>query len=255
MNILDKIIIQKKNHYKYLEQKIKKTTLKKKIKPIFFQAIQNKLKQNKNALIVEFKRFSPSVNSFKRVHNLQEVIRQYDKSQCCCISILTDRNFGGSLNDILIAKKITSKPIIRKDFIINKSQVIESKIYGADAILLIAKILTKKELKNLCNFAMKIGLDVLIEIENKLEIKKIDKIKFKLIGINNRDLREQRIDINNSIELSEFLTDKIIVSESGITDRNIKKIKSKSNISTFLIGGSILNDTNKIGYIDKLYQA
>ena len=255
MNILDKIIIQKKNHYKYLEQKIKKTTLKKKIKPIFFKAIQNKLKQNKNALIVEFKRFSPSVNSFKRVQNLQEVIRQYDKSQCCCISILTDRNFGGSLNDILIAKKITSKPIIRKDFIINKSQVIESKIYGADAILLIAKILTKKELKNLCDFAMKIGLDVLIEIENKLEIKKIDKMKFKLIGINNRDLREQRIDINKSIELSEFLTDKIIVSESGITDRNIKKIKSKSNISTFLIGGSILNDTNKIGYIDKLYQA
>ena len=255
MNILDKIIIQKKNHYKYLEQKIKKTTLKKKIKPIFFQAIQNKLKQNKNALIVEFKRFSPSVNRFKRVQNLQEVIRQYDKSQCCCISILTDRNFGGSLNDILIAKKITSKPIIRKDFIINKSQVIESKIYGADAILLIAKILTKKELKNLCDFAMKIGLDVLIEIENKLEIKKIDKMKFKLIGINNRDLREQRIDINKSIELSEFLTDKIIVSESGITDRNIKKIKSKSNISTFLIGSSILNDTNKIGYIDKLYQA
>ena len=63
------------------------------------------------------------------------------------------------------------------------------------------------------------------------------------------------IDINKSIELSEFLTDKIVVSESGITDRNIKKIKSKSNISTFLIGGSILNDTNKIGYIDKLYQA
>ena len=115
--------------------------------------------------------------------------------------------------------------------------------------------MTKKELKNLCDFAMKIGLDVLIEIENKLEIKKIDKMKFKLIGINNRDLREQKIDINKSIEISEFLTDKIIVSESGITDKNIKKIKSKSNISTFLIGGSILNDTNKIGYIDKLYQA
>jgi indole-3-glycerol phosphate synthase len=102
---------------------------------------------------------------------------------------------------------------------------------------------------------VKIGLDVLIEIENKLEIKKIDKIKFKLIGINNRNLKEQKIDINKSMELSEFLTDKIVVSESGITDRNIKKIKSKSNISTFLIGGSILNNSNKIGYINKLYQA
>ena len=70
MNILDKILIQKKNHYKYLEQKIKKITLNKKMKPIFFQTIQNELKKNKNALIVEFKRFSPSVNSFKRIQNL-----------------------------------------------------------------------------------------------------------------------------------------------------------------------------------------
>ena len=255
MNILEKIVIQKKNHYKYLEQKIKKTKLKKKVKPIFFQRIKNELKKKRNALIVEFKRFSPSVNNFKKIRTLQEVIKEYDKSQCCCISILTDRNFGGSLNDILIAKKITSKPIIRKDFIINKSQIIESKIYGADAILLIAKILTKNELSNLFNFATKIGLDVLIEIENKLEIKKLNNIKFKLIGINNRNLREQKIDINKSLELSELLLDKVVVSESGINNKNIKKIKSKTQISTFLIGGSILNNRDKIGYIDKLYQA
>ena len=255
MNILDKIVIQKKNHYKYLEQKIKKTVSRKKIKPIFFQTIKNEIKKNNNALIVEFKRFSPSVNNFKKIKNLQEVIRQYDKSECCCISILTDRNFGGSLNDILIAKKITSKPIIRKDFIINKSQIVESKIYGADAILLIAKILTKKELRNLFNFATKIGLDVLIEIENKFEIKKLDKIKFKLIGINNRNLREQKIDINKSLELSEMLIDKVVVSESGITNKNIKKLKSKSRISSFLIGSSILNNTDRIGYINKLYHA
>ena len=195
------------------------------------------------------------MNNFKKIKNLQEVIRQYDKSECCCISILTDRNFGGSLNDIMIAKKITSKPIIRKDFIINKSQIVESKIYGADAILLIAKILTKKELRNLFNFATKIGLDVLIEIENKLEIKKLDKIKFQLIGINNRNLREQKIDINKSLELSEILIDKVVVSESGITNKNIKKLKSKSKISTFLIGSSILNNTDKIGYINNLYHA
>ncbi len=254
MNILDRIVIQKKNHNKYLEQKIKKIKNAKQIKPVFFKTIQNELKKNRNALIVEFKRFSPSVSNFKRVKNLQEIISQYDKSKCCCISILTDKNFGGSLNDILIAKKITSKPIIRKDFIINKSQILESKIYGADAILLIAKILTKKELSTLYNYALKIGLDILIEIENRLELKKLDKIKCKLIGINNRNLREQKIDINKSINISKILIDKIIVSESGITDKNIKKIKSKSNISSFLIGGSILNNTNKVSYINKLYQ-
>ena len=254
MNILDKIVNEKKNHLKYLDQKLNKTSFKK-IKPLFIEAIKKELLKGNNALIVEFKRYSPSVRKFKNIKYLQEVIGQYEESNCCCISILTDKNFGGSLNDLIIAKKITSKPIIRKDFIINKKQILESKIYGADAILLIAKILTKKELNNLFNFATKIGLDVLIEVENKLEIKKLDKIKFKLIGINNRNLREQKIDLNKSIELSEMLTDKVVVSESGISSKNIKKLKSKSKISTFLVGGSILNNTDKIGYINKLYQA
>ena len=256
MNILDKIVLEKTNHTKYLKQKTNKKKNSKYSKSKYFlSAIETNLNINKNALIAEFKRYSPSVKNFNKIKYIQDILEQYHKSKCCCISILTDKNFGGSLNDITIAKKITDKPIIRKDFIINKSQIIESKIYGADAILLIAKILTKKELRNLFNFATKIGLDVLIEIENKLELKKLDKIKFKLIGINNRNLREQKIDINKSLELSEMLIDKVIVSESGITDKNIKKLKSKSRISTFLIGSSILNNTDKIGYINKLYHA
>ena len=130
---------------------------------------------------------------------LQNVISDYDKSNCCCISILTDKNFGGSLNDLLVAKQITKKPIIRKDFIINHKQIEESKYYGADAILLIAKILTKKKLTELYNYSLELGLDVLIEIENKNELKKTSEIDAKLIGINNRNLREQKIDINKSI--------------------------------------------------------
>ena len=254
MNILDKIVNEKKNHLKYLDQKLKKTSFKK-IKPLFIEAIKKELLKGNNALIVEFKRFSPSVRKFKNIKYLQEVIGQYEESNCCCISILTDKNFGGSLNDLIIAKKITSKPIIRKDFIINKKQILESKIYGADAILLIAKILTKKELNNLTNYANKIGLDVLVEIENDTEIKKINKIKCKLIGINNRNLRKQSIDINKSIKLSKILEEKIVISESGITNSNIKKIKSKSEISSFLIGGSILNNKNRINFINKLYQS
>ena len=131
----------------------------------------------------------------------------------------------------------------------------ETKEFGADAILLIAKILSKSEIRKLYKLANKIGLDVLIEIESVLEAKKIRDIDAKLIGINNRNLKEQKIDINKSIKLSKVLNNKIIISESGVTVSNIKKIKSNSGISSFLIGGSILNNEDKVKYINKLYEA
>ena len=131
----------------------------------------------------------------------------------------------------------------------------ETKEFGADAILLIAKILSKSEIRKLYKLANKIGLDVLIEIESILEAKKIKDIDAKLIGINNRNLKEQKIDINKSIKLSKVLNNKIIISESGVTVSNIKKIKSNSGISSFLIGGSILSNEDKVKYINKLYEA
>ena len=183
-------------------------------------------------------------------------IEIYDKSKCCCISILTDKNFGGSLNDITIAKKLTNKPIIRKDFIIDKTQILESKLYGADAILLIAKILTRKQIEDLYQFANELNLDVLIEIESIHEISKIKNIKNSLIGINNRNLKEQKINIDKSINLSNLIKNKnFIVSESGIDIKNIKKIKEATNIKTFLIGGSILNSSKTLNYINKLYNS
>ena len=256
MNILDQIVLEKKNHLEYLSQKVnKKNNFKSTNSSSFLNAIENNLSKNKNALIAEFKRYSPSVKSFNKVRSLQDVIEQYHKSKCCCISILTDKNFGGSLNDINVAKKISNKPIIRKDFIINEAQVFETKEFGADAILLIAKILSKSKIKKLYKLANKIGLDVLIEIESVLEAKKIRDIDAKLIGINNRNLKEQKIDINKSIKLSKVLNNKIIISESGVTVSNIKKIKNNSGISSFLIGGSILNNEDKVKYINKLYKA
>ncbi len=256
MNILDQIVLEKKNHLEYLSQKVnKKNNFKTTNSNSFLNAIESNLSKNKNALIAEFKRYSPSVKSFNKVRYIQDVIEQYHKSKCCCISILTDKNFGGSLNDINVAKKISNKPIIRKDFIINEAQVFETKEFGADAILLIAKILSKSEISKLYKLANKIGLDVLIEIESILEAKKIRDIDAKLIGINNRNLKEQKIDINKSIKLSNVLNNKIIISESGVTVSNIKKIKNNSGISSFLIGGSILNNEDKVKYINKLYKA
>ena len=182
MNILDQIVLEKKNFIKYLKQKELHTIKIPKKKSLFKKSIIQEIQKQKNALIVEFKRFSPSVKNFNKIRRIQDTIEIYDKSKCCCISILTDKNFGGSLNDISIAKKLTNKPIIRKDFIIDKTQILESKLYGADAILLIAKILTRKQIEDLYQYANELNLDVLIEIESIHEISKIKNIKNSLIG-------------------------------------------------------------------------
>ena len=256
MNILDQIVIEKKNLNKYLKQKKFYIKKKSKKKSLFRNSILQEIKKGKNGLIAEFKRFSPSVKNFSKIKSIQNTIEIYDKSKCCCISILTDKNFGGSLNDITIAKKLTKKPIIRKDFLLDKIQVLESKLYGADAILLIAKILTKKQIEDLYEYANELKLDVLIEIESIHEISKIKNIKNSIIGINNRNLKEQIINIDKSIYLSHFIkNENLIVSESGIDIKNIKKIKTKTNISSFLIGGSILNSGDTLNYINKLYHS
>jgi indole-3-glycerol phosphate synthase len=256
MNILDQIVLEKKNFIKYLKQKELHAIKIPKKNSLFKKSIIQEIKKQKNALIVEFKRFSPSVKNFNKIRSIQDTIEIYDKSKCCCISILTDKNFGGSLNDISIAKKLTNKPIIRKDFIIDKTQILESKLYGADAILLIAKILTKKQIEDLYQFSNELNLDVLIEIESIHEISKIKNIKNSLIGINNRNLKEQKINIDKSINLSNLIKNKnFIVSESGIDIKNIKKIKEATNIKTFLIGGSILNSSKILNYINKLYNS
>jgi len=256
MNILDQIVLEKKNFIKYLKQKELHAIKIPKKNSLFKKSIIQEIKKQKNALIVEFKRFSPSVKNFNKIRSIQDTIEIYDKSKCCCISILTDKNFGGSLNDISIAKKLTNKPIIRKDFIIDKTQILESKLYGADAILLIAKILTRKQIEDLYQYSNELNLDVLIEIESIHEISKIKNIKSSLIGINNRNLKEQKINIDKSINLSNLIKNKnFIVSESGIDIKNIKKIKEATNIKTFLIGGSILNSSKILNYINKLYNS
>ena len=245
MNVLEKIVNQQNSKLIYLNQKYK---IRKKIKckSRFIKEIEKNNSQNKTSLIAEFKRFSPSVKEFKKVQSIREVIKSYDKANVTCISILTDKNFGGSINDIVIAKKYTNKPIIRKDFIVDPIQ-----IYESDAILLIARILTEKKLLELENCARSYGLDVLIEIESEKDLLKIKRTKTNLIGINNRNLALQKIDIKKTLELSSKIKNRIIVSESGLTLRNISVIK-KNKINTFLIGGSILNNKDIKKYIAEI---
>ena len=250
MNVLEKIVNEQNSKLGYLNQKYK---IRKKIKckSQFIKDIEKNNSKNKTSLIAEFKRFSPSVKEFKKIQNIRKVIKSYDKTNVTCISILTDRNFGGSINDIVIAKKYTNKPIIRKDFIVDPIQIYESALYEVDAILLIARILTEQKLLELESCAHSYGLDVLIEIESEKDLLKIQKTKTNLIGINNRNLALQKIDIKKSLKLSSKIKNKIIVSESGLTLKNINVIK-KNKINTFLIGGSILNNKDIKKYITEI---
>ncbi len=247
MNVLEKIVEEQGNKLSYLKKKYK-IKKKIKIKSKFIENIENNNSNNLISIIAEFKRFSPSIKAFTKIKNIGEIINHYQKSNVTCISVLTDKNFGGSINDIKIAKNLTNKPIIRKDFIIDINQIYESALYKADAILLIARILKEKNLLELEKYAHSLGLDVLIEIDSEQDLIKIKNTRTKLIGINNRNLALQNIDITKTIKLSSKIKNRIIVSESGLSLKNINIIK-QNNINSFLIGGSILNNRDIKKYI------
>ena len=166
---------------------------------------------------------SPSKGIINDKSTVSEVTTAYAKYGASAISVLTDEEFfGGSLDDLLAAT-INEVPLLRKDFIIDEYQLVESKAYGAEVILLIAACLTKDEVKTLAGLAKNIGLNVLLEIHNEQELAHIcDDVD--VVGVNNRDLKTFTVDINRSIELSRQIpADKIKISESGID--NVESIK------------------------------
>tara|TARA_B100001029_G_scaffold161327_1_gene149982 strand:+ start:109 stop:903 length:795 start_codon:yes stop_codon:yes gene_type:complete len=202
----------------------------------------------KISIIGELKRSSPSAgNIADKDINLIEIARTYEENGISCLSVLTDEKyFNGSNHDLIEIKKYISLPILRKDFIVDEYQIYESKVIGADCILLILSILDNNKANLFEKIAHEIGLDVLVEVHNEDEMKRAELMNSSLIGINNRNLNDFSVDINNSIRVSKTLKkDKIIISESGINNRNdIDHIRNLSNIDTFLIGESLMKSSN-----------
>jgi indole-3-glycerol phosphate synthase len=244
MNILDTIIAQKKLE---VEKRKRETSVGELKKGPFFKnetlSFKKFLTNGKSSgIIAEFKRRSPSKGVINDTATVTDVTTAYAKYGACGISILTDEHFfGGSLSDLLAAT-INEVPLLRKDFIIDKYQLIESKAFGAEVILLIAACLTKGEVRKLAIFAKNIGLNVLLEIHNEEELEHIcDEVD--VIGVNNRDLKNFAVDINRSIELSEKLpADKIKISESGIDNVVAIKLLKQHGFSGFLIGEKFMKE-------------
>ena len=213
----------------------------------FYETLLLRQGNKKNSIIAEIKKRSPSKGMLDSNLNVSEKALQYEAGGASCLSVLTEKDyFNGSIDDLLVAKKSVNLPILRKDFIIDPLQVYQSKMIGADCILLIASALPHKLFEELYSLAASLNLDVLAEVHDIGELDFVKSLGIKLLGINNRNLKTFEVDIDTSVYLSGHITDvdTVIVSESGIhTPEDVSKL-NKSGIFTFLIGEHLIKSTN-----------
>ncbi|MBA3664544.1 MAG: indole-3-glycerol phosphate synthase TrpC [Bacteroidetes bacterium] len=199
------------------------------------------LRPDKNGIIAEIKKKSPSIGDINKYANVEKISIGYMQAGASALSVLTDKDFfGGSNADLTIARKYNFCPILRKDFTIDAYQIIEAKSIGADVILLIAAVLSKENIKEFTDLAHSLEMEVILEIHDASELEKIyDKVD--VIGINNRDLNTMKINIEHSAQISEMLPKNIIrISESGIqTPEHIIYLK-QFGYQGFLIGSNFM---------------
>ncbi|WP_047244687.1 indole-3-glycerol phosphate synthase TrpC [Maribacter thermophilus] len=247
MNILDKIIADK----------YKEVALKKAIIPVsqlersvLFdrkgKSLSKALKQSSTGIIAEHKRRSPSKNTINQNTNVGQVAKDYQKAGVCGMSVLTDiKYFGGSIEDLLLARASAEIPLLRKEFIVDEYQIIEAKAYGADVILLIAAVLTRSEIKVLSELAKNLGLDVLLEVHNEEELNKSVMPSLDMLGVNNRNLKTFEVSLDVSKKLSGLIPDEFVkVSESGISNIQAIKTLREYDFQGFLIGENFMKTKN-----------
>jgi len=194
------------------------------------------------AIIAEIKKASPSAGVIKENFDPTKIAMEYESFGASALSILTEEDFFmGSIDYLKDVKKITSLPILRKDFMIDEYQIYESKLIGADCILLIVSILTDQEIENFIKIAKKLELDYLIEVHDENELKRVEHFENALIGVNNRNLETFEVDLNNSVRLrNTFKQKNIFIAESGIKSREDMNYLKMNNIKVFLIGESLM---------------
>ena len=197
-------------------------------------------------IIAEFKRRSPSKGDISPMADVSKIIPEYVKSGASACSVLTDtRFFCGANTDLAVARTLADKtPLLRKDFIISKIQIHEARKLGASAILLIAAILSKEEMREFNEYAHSLGLEALVEIH---DIKELDKIDFKpdMLGVNNRNLSSFQTSVSHSFEIiSSLPKDCVLVAESGIKNPDDLKRLRESGFNGFLIGEAFMSTKN-----------
>ena len=256
-NTLSKIIEKKKFRINELKKSVSLENLKKKInqyKPYlnFKNKIIKNNSNNKTSIIAEIKKASPSAGVIIENYNPVEIAQKYYKSNVTCLSVLTEEDFFlGKLDHISDIKKKINLPILCKDFFIDTFQVYLAKSYGADAILIILAGLNNDLANKIYLEASKLNMSVIVEVHTLEEASRALNFKNALIGINNRNLKTLKTNINTTYDIYEVLKNhnEPLISESGIQTREeILEIENKTKIKTFLIGESLLKnfDQNSI---------
>jgi indole-3-glycerol phosphate synthase len=204
------------------------------------------IRSSETGIIAEHKRRSPSKSVINDKVLVQDVAKGYQLAGISGMSVLTDTNyFGGSLDDLLLARAVASFPLLRKEFIIDPYQIVEAKAYGADAILLIAASLSSEELKDLSTLAKSLNLDVLLEVHNLEELEKSLLPTVDMLGVNNRNLKTFEVSIEISKSLSGIIPKEFVkVSESGISSTATIKELKEYGFDGFLIGETFMKTEN-----------
>ena len=245
MNVLDQIIERKKEEVAAAKSKIPVSQFK---NSEFFHRENLSLKESlkaKSGIIAEFKRKSPSKGLINREADVLEVTKSYENFGASGISVLTDFDFfGGSVQDVLTIRNEIKIPLLRKDFMIDEYQFYEAKSIGADVVLLIAACLSPSQVKDFTCLSHELGMEVLLEIHTESELTHFNK-DIDLVGINNRNLKDFKVDLQHSVNLKNQLpSGTLSIAESGIYNVEDFKFLKEKGFDGFLMGEYFMRNEN-----------
>ena len=244
MSILEKIVANTKASlvHKKVELPLEQIKLSLKSLDLPKSKFKENISNSDEAIIAEIKKASPSAGVIAEEFDPVKKAIEYEAFGASALSILTEEDFFmGSVNYLKEVKKITALPILRKDFMIDEYQIYESKLIGADCILLIASILSDQQIDDFINVAQQLELDYLIEVHDENELHRVEYFEDALIGINNRNLKTFEVDLDNSVRLRNVFKQKnVFIAESGIKSREDINYLKLNNIKVFLIGESLM---------------
>ena len=261
-DVLKSILSDKRLEIEQAKSKVSDSELKSRIADSeevrgFEDKLRECISQRRPAVIAECKKASPSKGVMRPNYDVREIVASYETWGATCMSILTDQKyFQGSLRDIGYARSIASLPILRKDFMLDPYQILESRAAGADCILLIASALELHQMNDLASLAAEYKLDVLIEVHSYDELEKALELPFGMIGINNRNLHTFETSLQTTLQLVEHIpSGRIVVTESGIHTRQDVQLMMENNIFAFLVGEAFMRSEDPGQKLEELFSS
>ncbi len=243
--ILNKIIEEKRKELKHSKSSASLKEMRKRIGDAGNnRGFKKSLENDSINIIAEIKKASPSKGIIREDFNPVEIAKIYQDNAAVAISVLTDKKyFQGDIEYLNQIRKNVSLPLLRKDFILDEYQLYEAKVFGADAVLLIAAVLDKNQLTEYMELSKEIGLENLVEVHSFKDLEKAMYCEAEIIGINNRDLQTFEVSLKTTLEMAkEIPENKVIVSESGINSHDDILELQKNGVNAFLIGEALMKE-------------